>query len=502
MYPRNSASPPRLAIGPVVQISDGAVQTAGVSVKVIPQGGTEASGAGTVAYSADGAVLYTPTQAETDYVAVVFVASKTGCIPATLTVVMSASNTPGYAGLDWSKVGNATSTVALTGTTISTSQAVASVSGAVGSVAGRVTANTDQWGGVAVTGMPLPTSSYTPPDNATVSAISSNLVTVNNNVLTRLPISAYTTPPTAAQITTAVYAALPADHTVSGSYGARLLLALNTAREVKVTGTGSGHVAADIHACQQDVITAAALATDAVQEIQSGLATLANQTTIIGYLDTEVASIKSVTDKLNTGLVADGAVWQYTANMLELAPGGGGGGSGDASQANQVLILQSLNDIKGAGFTSSDDLVHLHDSINAAINSILTQSTPAVGSIVGFPATLHIGDSYTAATGNAIVVYLRDADNNPILGMGSKLFSAPDFRPSLVVSQANNVGRVEAVVSYQTPGGGAEPYLRVEIPSHQSRRGYAGMATMQCTLRWDGYQVTLATQPVEWIPQI
>ena len=96
MYPRNSTSPPRLAIGPVVQISDGAVQTAGVSVKVIPQGGTEASGAGTVAYSADGAVLYTPTQGETDYTAVVFVASKAGCIPATLTVVMSASDTPGY----------------------------------------------------------------------------------------------------------------------------------------------------------------------------------------------------------------------------------------------------------------------------------------------------------------------------------------------------------------------------------------------------------------------
>jgi len=162
VYPRNAASPPRLAIGPVVQISDGVVQTAGVAVKVIPQGGSEASGTGTVAYSADGAVLYTPTQGETDYVAVVFVASKTGCIPATVTVVTSASATAGYAGVDWSKITEATTAVALTGTTINTSQVVASVTN-------RVTANTDQWGGVSVTGMPLPTGSYTaPPTAATI----------------------------------------------------------------------------------------------------------------------------------------------------------------------------------------------------------------------------------------------------------------------------------------------------------------------------------------------
>ena len=122
MYPRNAASPPRISIGAVVQISDGAVQTTGVTVKVIPQGGSEASGSGTVAYSADGVVLYTPTQGETNYTAMVFVASKTGCIPATVTVVTSASGTAGYAGLDWAKIIAPTTTVALTGTSISASQ--------------------------------------------------------------------------------------------------------------------------------------------------------------------------------------------------------------------------------------------------------------------------------------------------------------------------------------------------------------------------------------------
>jgi hypothetical protein len=164
MYPRNAASPERISIGAVVQISDGAVQSSGVAVKVIPFGGSESSGAGTVAYSADGVVLYTPTQGETNYTSFILVASKTGCIPATVTVVTSA------AGI--------------------------------------------------------------------------------------------------ASIVTSVYAALPADHTVNGSYGARLLLAMNTPREVKVTGGGSGHVAADVHAFQPDVIDAAAIAADAVTEIQ------------------------------------------------------------------------------------------------------------------------------------------------------------------------------------------------------------------------------------------
>ena len=118
-YPRNAASPERVDIGPVIQISDGAVQTSGVAVKVIPFGGTEATGGGTVAYSVDGVVLYTPTQAETNYTSFILVASKASCIPAAKTVVTSASGTAGYSGLDWGKITAPTTTVALTGTTIS-----------------------------------------------------------------------------------------------------------------------------------------------------------------------------------------------------------------------------------------------------------------------------------------------------------------------------------------------------------------------------------------------
>jgi hypothetical protein len=173
-------------------------------VRIKPVGVSEADGGGTTAYSTDGVVLYTPTQAETNYTSFVLIAKKTGCIPASVTVVTTASATAGYAGVDWSKVTSATSTVDLSGTTISTSQAVASVSGAVGSVTERVTANTDQWGGVTVTGMPLPTTSYT-------------------------------TPPTAGTIADAVWDESYSTHTTAGTFG-KLMDTLRKANNI-IEGT-------------------------------------------------------------------------------------------------------------------------------------------------------------------------------------------------------------------------------------------------------------------------
>lgn len=119
MYPRNATSPERIAVGAVVQISDGAVQTSGVSIKVKPQGTTASAGGGTSSYE-EGIVAYVPTQAETDYTSFQVIAYKTGCIPVAVTVVTSASATAGYAGTDQSKIANPTSTVNLSGTTIKT----------------------------------------------------------------------------------------------------------------------------------------------------------------------------------------------------------------------------------------------------------------------------------------------------------------------------------------------------------------------------------------------
>ena len=137
-----------------------------------------------------------------------------------------------------------------------------------------------------------------------------------------------------------------------------------------------------------NTLTAAALATDAVAEIQSGLATQtsvddlptnAELATALGTADdavlaaiatvqsdtndiqtrlpaalesgriaavldsatqTQVTNIETFATRMTTGLVVDGAVYQFTANMLELGPSGGGGG--DATLAKQTEILAAI----------------------------------------------------------------------------------------------------------------------------------------------------------------
>jgi hypothetical protein len=53
------------------------------------------------------------------------------------------------------------------------------------------------------------------------------------------------------------------------------------------------------------------------------LATAANLATVAGYLDTEIAAILAIAQKLDTALELDGAVYRFTVNALELAPTGG-----------------------------------------------------------------------------------------------------------------------------------------------------------------------------------
>lgn len=68
---------------------------------------------------------------------------------------------------------------------------------------------------------------------------------------------------------------------------------------------------------------------------------------------------------LNELIGSDAGVSQFTANSLELAPGGGSGG--DATAANQTTIITALTDIKGSGFSSG---THSLVAIKTAIGSL------------------------------------------------------------------------------------------------------------------------------------
>jgi hypothetical protein len=77
-----------------------------------------------------------------------------------------------------------------------------------------------------------------------------------------------------------------------------------------------------------------------VADVQSGLATESLLTTVAGYLDTEIAAIKAVTDKLDTAMVLDGAVYQFTVNALENGPSGSGL---DAAGVRAAIGLTTAN---------------------------------------------------------------------------------------------------------------------------------------------------------------
>jgi hypothetical protein len=64
-----------------------------------------------------------------------------------------------------------------------------------------------------------------------------------------------------------------------------------------------------------------------------GLASLA----LAGSTAAVVNDINTVTEKIDTGLVLDGAVYQFTANMLELGPSGGGGSTVNVLPATGIV---------------------------------------------------------------------------------------------------------------------------------------------------------------------
>ena len=265
MYPRNAASPPEISVGSLVSTTDGSLATTGASVRV-KSGGSWAAGAGTLSCDATSGIWsYVPTQGETNASHFIIAVYRSGHVSIERTVVTTVSDVAGYAGLDWSQVRAASSTLALTGTTISASQVVASVSGAVGSVTGSVG---------SVTG--------------SVGSVTSPVTVGTNNDKTGYSLA--TAPPTAATIADAVWDEIMSTHTVNGSYGSHVVRSANQNQNT-VAITGSQHIAADVHELQAAVITAdkfaanwltaAGTAADYITELQTAIGTAANQTAIL-----------------------------------------------------------------------------------------------------------------------------------------------------------------------------------------------------------------------------
>jgi hypothetical protein len=357
MYPRNSASPERISIGPVIQISDGAVQTAGVTVRILPFGGTEADGVGTVAYSTDGVVLYTPTQGETNYTSFVLIAKKTGCIPASVTVVTSESTVSGrvYVATNGDKTGYTATVSDKTGFKLA-SDGLALVTAWTVGITGNITGN--------LTGSVGSISGVTFPANF------GNLDITVGGAIAELGVNALTANGAVDAIPTAVFSALTTATWPTNSFGKQILIGASTQRTVAVTG--SHHVAAVLHDAEPNSIpedafvdgalSARVIATDAIDS--DAMAASAN---------TEIANAVAATQalsRLDSMIESDGAgQFRFDTIALEMAPAGGGGGGTDWT-ANERTAIRAILGVPTSGTTPTDPTSGILDQIRDSVGAI------------------------------------------------------------------------------------------------------------------------------------
>lgn len=117
-----------------------------------------------------------------------------------------------------------------------------------------------------------------------------------------------------------------------------------------------------------DIAAGAAMTLTSAYDAAKTAATQASVNAVDDFVDTEVAAIKVTTDKLDTALELDGAVYRYTANALEQAPAGGGGG-GDASQAT-LLAVKAKTDNLPTDPADASDIAASFTTVNGKLDAI------------------------------------------------------------------------------------------------------------------------------------
>ena len=112
--------------------------------------------------------------------------------------------------------------------------------------------------------------------------------------------------------------------------------------------------------------------------------------------------------------------------------------------------------------------------ISTAVSSILSVTNIPQGEEEGFPEEILVGDAYTVANGREIKMYFKDDTDTVIDTFGTKTPADADFiwylRFTPKALPAGTVINAQVEIEgdendWIVPGGGADPYLQVELPS-------------------------------------
>ena len=216
-----------------------------------------------------------------------------------------------------------------------------------------------------------------------------------------------TTPPTSSAIATAVWQSLTTTNWGANTFGNFVLISNNNNRSVQVTGAGSGHIASDVHEMQPNVMTASALATDAVTEMTSAILTAM-------YVDGVTNKIKVNADNTvnaTSGGGSGGTVTGFTAEALaQLAP--------TITVVQPLVTINSttglpmrIEIVQGADYNSTDGT-----SVSLTMTGTFPAWTGATAYLdIDCGTTLSVTGSITTATGSTRVITFNLTANQTAL---------------------------------------------------------------------------------------
>lgn len=228
-------------------------------------------------------------------------------------------------------------------------QAAASVSGAVGSVTGAVGSVTGNVGGNV--------------NGNVVGSVASVTGNVGGNVSGNVSGSVGSVTGAVGSVTGSVGSVVGnVGGSVASVAGAVGSVTGNVGGDVsgKVLGGGSGTISGDG--------VRAASVTGAVGSVTGSVGSVVGAVVLDSATQTQITAIETFATRITTGIVQDGAVWQFTANMLELGPGGG-------SSTVTVLPATGIVANRSAGVTLNPVV---GETISQAITVYQSDGTTAV----------------------------------------------------------------------------------------------------------------------------
>lgn len=250
----------------------------------------------------------------------------------------------------------------------------------------------------------------------------------------------------------------------------------------------AGRMDASVGAMAANTFTASAMATDAVTELQAGLATAAALSAVAGYLDTEIGVILGVANKLDTMLELDGAVYRLTVNALEQAPAGGGGGSTDWT-ADERTAIRAVLGIPVSGATPTDPSAGILDTIRdlfAALNNVSSAQvqTAALAALTAYDVST--GTDVASATSPLATA----AALSSVAGAAASILEDTGTTLPAQVAALNNVSLAQILTTQMTESyaaNGVAPTLtQVLMAIHQRLMEFSIDGTTRTVYRLDG----------------